>query len=329
MKVIFYDSNLNKKAIAYNWISMLWQPKYNDLGSFQIELQDASELFGVVKPMDYASFDQDDNLMIVTSIQAGDKRVIISGHTAIWLLSKRVSTSIVKNTNAEQAMLGLVSSMTPWPMLSAGEATGIEDVYSAQISNAEIFDYCKNIAQKTDIGFRISKRGRALKFECFKPSLNPGVRFSAPLGNMGGEKYIEGEADFANVAIVAGAGEGGERVTVTVGDLTSTGAARREIYIDARDLQPEDGETSSEYKARLTRRGESKLVEYAKIESTSFTVVDDDVALGDLVRITPTYINTVLQARVTSVTIKSQNNTITKTVGIGTPVSVSSRTRRS
>lgn len=328
MKVTFYDGNLNKRAITYNWISLLWQPKYNDVGSFQIELQEASELFGVVKTMDYVEYDQDDNIMIVTAIQARDKRIIISGHAASWILSKRVSTEEVKNTNAERAMLGLVSSMAPWPLLFAGDPTGIDDVYSAQVSKTQVLEYCRNIAQKTDIGFRVVKYGRTLKFECYKPLLNEGVRFSAALGNMSGERFMEGEEDFANVAVVAGAGEGDARVIVTVGDLESSGADRREMYIDARDIQPEDGESDEEYRARLMRRGTRKLVEHTKIENTEFLIDDENVSLGDLVRITPTYINAALQARVTSITIKSQNNITTKIVGIGTPVQMSARTRR-
>ena len=55
-----------------------------------------------------------------------------------------------------------------------------------------------------------------------------------------------GDGDYANVAVVQGAGEGENRATVTVGLTDATGADRRELYVDARDVQPDEekGETN-------------------------------------------------------------------------------------
>ena len=61
---------------------------------------------------------------------------------------------------------------------------------------------------------------------------------------------------------VQGAGEGDERATVWVGDVNATGSDRREMYVDARDVQPEDGETSTSqsYLEKLADRGGEKLL---------------------------------------------------------------------
>ena len=68
-----------------------------------------------------------------------------------------------------------------------------------------------------------------------------------------------------------------------------TGLSRREIYIDARDLQsdsdPDDPLTPEEYAAVLTTRGRGKLTEHQLVRSFAATVRERD-ATYTLERIT-------------------------------------------
>lgn len=326
MRLTFYDTSLNKKAVMFNWLSMLWRPQYNDEGYFVIELQEDSEFFGIVKQLDYIVFDEDpDNVMMVWGVELKNKKVVISGHSAVYLLEHRISDDVVKNENAELAMRRQIENMTPWDCVTVGELKGLPDKFTAQTSDGSVLEYCTTISKFSDIGFRFRKLNKNLLFECYKPDINQGVRFSAKLGNMGDERYLESEKDYKNVAIVAGAVIDGERVTVVVGDTTAAGASRREMYVDARDIQPEEGETREEYEARLVRRGEKKLSERLKIVNSNFSILTEDVSLGDLVLLNPTYTNETLQARVTSITYKSQNNTMQKTIEIGQPIPTNRR----
>lgn len=326
MRLTFYDSALEKKAVMFNWLSMFWQPEYNDIGYFVIELQENSEFLGLVKQLDYVVFDEDpDTVMMVWGIELKNRKVIISGHSAVYLLNNRVSDDVVKNENAELAMRRQVENMTPWDCVTVGDLKDIPDKFTAQTSDGSVLEYCTTISQFSDIGFRFKKLNKNLLFECYKPGVNQNVRFSAKLGNMGDERYSESEKDYKNVAVVAGALIDGERVTVVAGDTAAVGVSRREMYVDARDIQPEEGETREEYEARLIRRGEKKLSEKIKIVNTNFSILKEDVSLGDLVLLTPTYKDETLQARVTSITYKSQNNTMQKIIGIGQPIPVNRR----
>jgi hypothetical protein len=326
VRLTFYDTSLNKKAVVFNWLSMLWQPKYNEVGSFVLEFQESSELFGLIKQLDYVVFDEDpDTVMMVWGIELKNKKVVISGHSAIYLLDQRVSDDVVKNENAELAMRRQVENMSPWDYVTLGDIQGLTDKYTAQTSDGSVLEYCLTISQFVDMGFRLRKSGKKLLFENYKPDLNRSVRFSAKLGNMGDERYSETEKEYKNVAIVAGAVIDGERVTVVVGNTAAVGVARREMYIDARDIQPEEGETREDYEARLSRRGENKLAQRVKIVNTSFTVLAEDVKLGDKVLLNPTYTNETLEARVVSMTYKSQNNRMQKTISIGQPIPTNRR----
>lgn len=326
MKLTFYSSVLEKKAIMFSWLSMLWQPEYNDVGQFVVELQENSEFFRTIKQLDYVVFDEDpDTVMMVWGIEIKNRKVVISGHGATYLLNNRVSNDVVKDENAEIAMRRLVENMIPWECVSVGALQEIPDKFTAQTSDGTVLDYCKTISKFCDIGFRFKKFNKNLLFECYKPSINESVKFAAKLGNMGDERYSESEKDYKNVAIVEGASIEGERITVITGDTSAVGMQRREMYVDARDVQPEEGETLEEYKQRLVRRGEKKLSERIKIVNTTFSILDENIKLGDLVNLMPTYTNETLQARVTSITYKSQNNTIKKTIGIGQPIPINRR----
>jgi hypothetical protein len=167
------------------------------------------------------------------------------------------------------------------------------------------------------MGFRVRKNRQKLLFECYKPPLNSGVKFAESLGNMGNEIYQETEKEYYNVAVVAGMAFDGGRITVEVGEVDATGINRREMYIDARDLQQEENETTDEYKERLMQRGKRRLAEQVKISTTQFEISSEEVKLGDKVKATLSYFNTTVETRITSVKYKSVENQFMKTIGIG------------
>lgn len=140
--------------------------------------------------------------------------------------------------------------------------------------------------------------------------------FSAALGNMGDESYTLSDQNFANVAVVKGVGN----VYVTVGETSASGAFRREIFVDASSEEQGSEETDTAYQSRLRQIGETALADRVRIALSEFVLDDDTVKVGDLVKITPAYAVNAITARITSIAYKSQNNTIKRTVGVGTPI---------
>jgi ribosomal 50S subunit-recycling heat shock protein len=125
------------------------------------------------------------------------------------------------------------------------------------------------------------------------------------------------------VAIVAGAGEGSKRVTVTAMIGNPTGTERRELYVDARNEQPEEGETTNAYKQKLTQIGLQRLAETLKVETLNFLVKEsDDVKLGDIINVSLDEFDISLQARVVEEQILNQNNTTVRTISVGTPINI-------
>ena len=121
-----------------------------------------------------------------------------------------------------------------------------------------------------------------------------------------------------------GAGEGSARATVWVGDVDSTGSDRREMYIDARDIQPDEdsGETttSQSYLQKLADRGGEKLLAQLRIGSIEFDVDDDDtLAVGDVLRVSLPQLGYTAMVRVADIITESQSSGTTRTIRLGTP----------
>lgn len=322
MECNIYDINLNRVGVLNTWVSMVWEESYNSDGSFQIEVQQTESVTKLLQVDRYVGIKESNTLMVIKAVQISDGKIIASGYPALWVLTDRVSTAVISNTNAESALRGLVSSMNPWPRLELGESAGLTDVFTAQKSDASLLEYCQVVAQAVDMGVRLrhDRKQKKLLFECYKPAVNANVRFSTAYGNMGDLEYSSSTANLKNVAIVAGAGESDARVTVEAGETSKTGADRREMYVDARSEQPEEGESDADYKARLVRYGEEKLVGQVKIENFSFTIDDERAKLGDIVTCNAPEIGVKLQVRITGIRRTTQNNGTTVEASVGTPI---------
>ena len=90
-------------------------------------------------------------------------------------------------------------------------------------------------------------------------------------------------------AIVGGQGDGAQRVVVEVGG--GSGLDLREMFVDARDLSPEDL-TAAQYKEVLKQRGYEALQEAIEAESLECETAPEinfkyksDYDLGDIVTI--------------------------------------------
>ena len=275
------------------WVSLYWDEPYNTLQSSLLEVRPTRE-----------------NL-----------------YPATWILSKRVSTEVVKNENAEAAMRRLVAAMDPWPRLELGELVGFDTRYTAQTSGGSVLNYLTTIGAACDLGFRIVLAGKnadkKLRFEVYRPTADPNNRFSTKWGSLTGASWAFGDNDYCNVAVVQGAGEGANRATVTVGLTDAAGADRRELYVDARDVQPDEekGETntSPDYLQRLMDRGTNKLLEQLRTGSIEVSL-DAALSPGDVAFCTLPELGYKATVRVADVITQSQSDGTTRTLRLGTPV---------
>ena len=324
MIISFYDKNLDLITAISRWVSLLGVNTYNTMGAFTLELRNNSNISRLMKDFFYCTIDNDDeNPYIAMSAQSVDGNVVFTGFPCTYIFSKRASTTVINNQNAEQAMKSIIDGMTPWDNLITAPLQGLTDVFENQICDKQVIEYLQGIAQATDTGFKVVKDGKNLVFKCFKPLVNNNVKYATSLRNVSNLEYFKSDNDYYNVAIVAGAGEGSNRVTVTAMIGNPTGTDRRELYVDARNEQPEEGETTNAYKQRLTQIGLQKLTETLKVETLHFLVKEnDDVKLGDIINVSLDEFDISIQARVVEEQILNENNTTVRTISVGTPINI-------
>lgn len=147
-------------------------------------------------------------------------------------------------------------------------------------------------------------------------SPNP-VIFNPDYDNLRTQSYEESDADYKNVAIVAGQGEGVDRLIIEVSIGAPTGLDRREIFVDARDLELE---------ADLIVRGQQTLAGYpirrtlsAEILTKATTEYKKDWDLGDIVVVENTGWGVSMDAQVIEVTevIQQSGRQLTAVFGTG------------
>ncbi len=321
-----YNENLDRIGTIETWVSLLWSEGYNTQGDFLIEVQQTKAVAKLLKIGNYIGRGDFKTLCLIRSVEVKDHLIVANGHPAINILAERVSTLVIKNQNAETAMRSLVSNMAAWPSVELGNLAGISDKFTRQISDKTILAYCEEIAAEIDAGFifRHDKTNRKLLFEVYKPEIDKNLKFATKFGNLAGTVYSETDNQFKNVAVVAGAGEDDARITVVVGDTASTGTARRELYVDARNVQIEDGETEANYRTRLSNYGLEKLAEQIKIQNISVEINDEDFGkryeLGDIVTCLLDDIGIKIQTRIIGFTYTSQNNQNEVSLEFGTPI---------
>lgn len=318
MFINIYDLQLNRIGILQTWISMTWEERYNDLGSFTLEVVQDDQSVELIKPWRYCRIQDSDTIMVILSVQLKDGHLIAYGKSALAILERRICTDVVnKGSVAASTMEVLVEGMEAWDNFNVKGDSNIPDVYNSQKSGGTVWDYVSDISKSTDIGVKVIMEGGKLMFTCYKPALNVNARYSLDYGNLSNIAYAISDMDFRNIAYVAGQGEGANRVSVYVGNISLSGAERHEIYVDARDLQQEEDETLDAYKERLKARGAEKLLEQVHIDNVTFDIDEERANLGDIVRVKLPQFGVTKQVRVTGRTITSEYNNKKISLSVG------------
>ncbi|WP_308780046.1 hypothetical protein [uncultured Clostridium sp.] len=169
---------------------------------------------------------------------------------------------------AEDKKRGLSVS---WESRYKGLAIEVESI--AKIGNIGWFVYLdaenKKFIFETELGIdRTAEQNK-----------NSRVIFSSEYSNISNAIHTSNSISYKNVAYVGGQGEGTEREVVEVKKSNQSGLKRREIFIDARDIDESEN---------LSDRGLSKLNQYDYIINTECTIINKNLIyerdwdLGDI-----------------------------------------------
>ena len=98
---------------------------------------------------------------------------------------------------------------------------------------------------------------------------------------------------------------------------------RAHYHIDARDIQPDEDNkettTSQTYLQKLADRGGEKLLAQLRTGSIEFSVEDDSLQVGDVLRVSLPQLGYTAMVRVADIITESQDSGTTRTLRLGTP----------
>lgn len=332
MKLIVLDENFDTIGSIPLFRTLIWVRRYEKLGCF--ELYTAKSYFDLLNSGRYLYRNDANELGVIDEVnysqdENGAREVYAKGNFAEILLYDRVIESTVTlNGNIEESMRYLVTRTAIDPEdkdriikhLRLGNVNGISGTLNMQTTGVNLSEKLYDIGNTQEISHRVryDYLTNDLAFEVWQgkdrrdtQEVNSWAIFSNSFYNIRNVVYNRNSSSYRNYAYVAGAGEGADRVIVIV-DLRQPGEERKELYVDARDLQQEDGNGKviplATYKSQLTQRGREKLAEYRKVEiinsgvdSNANLVYKKDFDLGDFCTYINTEINIATDKRITEV----------------------------
>ena len=349
MQLIVLDSDFETLGSIPLFRTLIWARRYEKLGCF--ELYTSKDYFDLLNSGRYLYRNDADELGVIDEVnyaqdENGSREAYAKGNFAEKLLTDRViAGTMTLSGNVETAMRNMVYNTAIAPTdsdriikhLRLGEVTGIAGTLDSQTTGANLSEKLYEIGNVFEISHRVKYDylTNDLAFEVWQgvdrrdsQEENSWAIFSNSFYNIRNVVYNRNSSSYKNFAYVAGAGEGADRIIVTV-DLRLPGEERKEIWVDARDLQQQDENGNAisltVYKQQLVQRGKEKLAEYRKVEtvnsgvdSNANLVYKKDFDLGDYSTYINTEINVATDKRITEVMETYEGGATELTVTFGT-----------
>lgn len=277
MEIRVYNSELYFQGVMENQTSLIWTRKYFEPGNFELYTPITEDNLKLMKKGNIIWMRGSDDAGVIEDIkleESNNKNEITAKGR---FLSSYMDRKLIKGTKnfkgpVENAMRELYSD-DPIPLVELGELQGFTDEVEFQVTYKGLLSYENKLARSAALGYRFRPNfdKRKILFEIYKgvdrttaQGINNRVIFSESYNNLNNAIYRENTQLYKNVAYVGGEGEGSARKIVVVGDVT--GLERREMFVDAKDIDSE-GLSAAEYEAKLRTRGEEALAKN-RIENT-------------------------------------------------------------
>jgi len=296
-----YAPDLTTIDIIEKYSSMQWKRRYSREGQFELHCpyNDMLAPENIIRNGDEAGIIE---RVLITKTQEQGVMAEVHGRFMLGLLSRRIIWGLAAHRlTAENVIRQLVINNT-----AAGRSLGITVAaaqgYTGNIdyqnSYGNLLDEVSAVAEFAGLGLKVSFPEKVFSVckgldRTAAQSVNPRAIFSQRFENVLSSEYLYDKKNYKNVALIAGQGEGAERLTATVG--TATGLGRHELYVDARDIGPgteQDPIDEPTQLLMLAQRGNEKLADHEISEA--FTAEVDpggnlrykvDYDLGDIVTV--------------------------------------------
>lgn len=311
MELLLLDKNFEICGIVDDFSSLVWNRKYYECGNFSLQTS-----INNLQQFKNARYIYSKEFAETAILETFNFRHTIQGlevnRTGRFLESRLESrvinnTQYFKNTTTEDIVRSLVNTFCinagnrTIPNLVLGERKGLGRTRTMQMTGDNLLDKIYELCKEDELSIKLwyNFDNNKMVFEVWQgldrrdtQDTNTWAIFSQNFENILEDEYLADETKYCNFAYVAGevdeetgTNEDGTTKTnkkriITTVDRVKDGEERKELYIDARDIQSEeyDNEGNSskipeaEYIKMLKERGIEKLNECNKVETSNFNI---------------------------------------------------------
>lgn len=350
MRMEIINHKFERLGVINKFNMIQYNPKYSGIGSFELSCALNEENKSLIVE-DNILWIEDEYAGVIQYIdKSSDNEIKAKGKLLSVVLNWR---TVIKTYEANKLTTGIFEELVRINFMADDERkiegfTFINNVIDNtairyQVTGKSLSDIFQPLSETYDIGYEVylNMEEKAFEFTLFRgkdltignKDGNKPVIFGTDFNNILKSEYVSDNNNYRNVAYVAGEGEGENRVVVEVKQTESAGFFRREIVVDARDIQKANSisrMTDEEYNELLQQRGKEKLSEFRKAESYDAELMSDartgfvygkDYFLGDTVSVVDKNLGVILSAKITEVTVTFAEDgyTVEPTFGFGLP----------
>lgn len=296
MQLIIFDRDFQTIGSIGVFKTLLWCRRYYSPGMFELHV--SAEYFDLMNTGLYVYRNDRTELGVIREVnfmrgEENDRTAYCKGYFAECLLNNNVQYPTFNETGTpemlarsvmEQYVIRPEDADRRIRHIRLGNLLGGGDTVTLQNTGGCVGDFLYDMLKTQEMSQRLvfDYLENNLTYEVWKgldrtdgQTENSWAIFSDSFRNIKSSQYARDESDCKNFAYVAGEGEGAARQVIEVDIRQSSDEERRELWVDARDLQQHSDKvnyTDEQYKNLLFQRGLEKLADYAGIEK-----IDSDV----------------------------------------------------
>ena len=313
MNIFVMNDKFETIDIIDSYESVIWTDRYIGYGDFEIYAPFSFDLLNKVKQDYYLTILDSEHTMIVEGVEIlsdtdTGNRLKITGKSLESILNRRILwyDAAFSGTSLQNAIEGILNNTIINPQITDRKIDNfifeasdderitsltLEDEYS---TDQNVYDVIYTICKRNFIGYKVTLNDQnqfVFKLymgedRSYKQLENPYVVFSPNYENIINSNYIDSTELMKNITLVVG-----ENATITVG--SGEGLLRREIYTDARGINPEEVQDYNEALKRMgnyTLQDNSRVKNFeGEVDAVRMFVYGEDFFIGDVVQISNEY----------------------------------------
>lgn len=326
MEAYILNKNFEIVSLLDSYTSFIWTDRYYGAGDFEVYIPASVENINRFKIGYYLWNRDSEHMMIIedrkitSDIETGNN-LTVTGRSLESLLDRRIiwNQTVIKESSDQSFQNGIKKILNQNVISPSLEKRRIDNFkFSAstdpaittltmdgQYRGENVYTVIKDICEDNNIGFKVTLNSNnefvfklyAGVDRSYQQETNPFVVFSPSFENIINSEYIESTAEYKNVALVGGEGEGKDKKVAESGKTSSTNLDRREMYVTANISTNSDEQISAaEYTRQLKQAGKEELKKNkitktieGEVETSKIFVYQQDYFLGDILEVENEY----------------------------------------